>query len=102
MERLISKDTELKIILVICGIIWVGVFVKMILDMAEGISSIALVGGAVVDILEGRKPKDYECVGTMYEYMLGLVLSHESKTAKTFKKGCHMGTILRDYRRNSK
>ena len=32
MERLISKDTELKIILVICGIIWVGVFVKMILD----------------------------------------------------------------------
>jgi small neutral amino acid transporter SnatA (MarC family) len=32
MERLISKDTELKIILVICGIIWVSIIVKMILD----------------------------------------------------------------------
>ena len=32
MKRLISKDTELKILLVICGVIWVGCILRMIID----------------------------------------------------------------------
>lgn len=62
-------------------------FVKMITEISEGISSVILIGGSVIDILEGRKPKDYDCVGTLYENKLGLEYSHETKSAKTFKKG---------------
>lgn len=62
-------------------------FIKMVTEITEGISSIALTGGAVIDILERRKPKDYDCVGTLYESKLGLEYSHETKSAKTFKKG---------------
>lgn len=62
-------------------------FVKMIMEITEGIHSITLTGGAVIDILEGRKPKDYDCVGSLYENKLRLEYSHETKSAKTFKKG---------------
>lgn len=62
-------------------------FIKMVMEIREEVSSICLTGGAVIDILEGRKPKDYDCVGTLYENKLGLEYSHETKSAKTFKKG---------------
>lgn len=63
-------------------------FVKLILEVT-GISSINLIGGAVTDILEGRKPKDYDTVGGLdiYKDKLGLEFQYETKTAKTFKKG---------------
>lgn len=62
--------------------------VKLILE-TTGISSINLIGGAVTDILEGRKPKDYDTIGglDLYKDKLGLEFQYETKTAKTFKKG---------------
>ncbi len=62
-------------------------FIKMVAEVTEVKSSIILIGGAIIDILEGRKPKDYDCVGVLYENNLGLEYSHETKSAKTFKKG---------------
>jgi hypothetical protein len=43
----------------------------------------------VVDIIEGSIPKDYDLSYISQECIvkLGLVYSHETKTAKTFKKG---------------
>jgi hypothetical protein len=53
--------------------------------------SLKLIGGAVLDILEGRRPKDYDIVGwdkTFVEKLkeLGFKYQYDSKTAKTFKK----------------
>lgn len=52
-------------------------------------SSNILVGGAIIDILEGRKPKDFDLIGgnakTLIKY--GFVLQHETSTASTFRKG---------------
>lgn len=69
------------------GLFMADPFVKMIVEEIECISSITLIGGAVIDILEGRKVKDYDCIGTLYENKLGLEYSHETKSAKTFRKG---------------
>ena len=62
--------------------------IKMILE-TEKLSTVRLVGGAIIDILEGRKPKDYDfeanCAPNTQE--MGLEYQYETKTAKTFKKG---------------
>lgn len=58
------------------------------LVLALDVSNIKLVGGAVVDILEGRKPKDYDFFSlTLTEATkLGFKYSHDSKTATTYLK----------------
>jgi len=63
-------------------------FIKMILESGD-YTSVNLVGGAVIDILEKRKPKDYDLVGYISDTLiknLGLIYQYETKTAKTFKK----------------
>jgi hypothetical protein len=63
-------------------------FIKLVLETI-GISSINLIGGAVIDILEGRTPKDYDTIGglDLYKNKLGLEFQYETKTAKTYKTG---------------
>lgn len=58
------------------------------------ISSVFLVGGAVVDILEGRVPKDYDLIAPYSTIDAinslttnGFIFKFETATAKTFKKG---------------
>ncbi len=60
--------------------------VKLILE-TEGMGSVELIGGAVIDILEGRKPKDYDFKPgyTPTTEKLELEYLYETKTAKTFK-----------------
>lgn len=60
--------------------------VKLIID--SGLSSIRLVGGAVLDILSGKIPKDYDFLGTTEEqvFKLGFKYSHDTKTATTYIK----------------
>ena len=63
-------------------------FVKAVLELSEH-SSIQLVGGSVIDILEKRKPKDYDLIGYVSSTLLkdlGLVYQYETKTAKTYRK----------------
>jgi len=62
--------------------------IKLILE-TEGLTSIALVGGAVIDILENRVPKDYDFNLNSFPNVekLDLEYQYETKTAKTFKKG---------------
>ena len=50
------------------------------------VSNIELVGGAVVDILEGRKVKDYDFLNFSSHdaKKLGFKYSHDSKTATTY------------------
>jgi len=63
-------------------------FVKAVLELDEN-SSIQLIGGAVIDILEKRKPKDYDLIGYVSSTLLkdlGLVYQYETKTAKTYRK----------------
>lgn len=64
-------------------------FVKAVLEL-EDYQAVSLVGGAVIDILESRKPKDYDLMGYVSDTLiksLGLIYQYETKTAKTFKKG---------------
>lgn len=63
-------------------------FVKLILHHGKT-TPINIVGGAVIDILEGRKPKDYDLINTATENLkeLGFVFSHSSRTADTYIKG---------------
>lgn len=60
--------------------------ISLVLEL--DVSNIKLVGGAVVDILEGRKPKDYDFFSlTLTEATkLGFKYSHDSKTATTYLK----------------
>ena len=63
-------------------------FVKAVLELDEN-SSIQLIGGAVIDILEKRKPKDYDLIGYVSSTLLkdlGLMYQYETKTAKTYRK----------------
>lgn len=51
-----------------------------------------LVGGAVVDLLEGRKPKDYDIIGGGDKFKsvleeLGYAWKYETKTSSTYVKG---------------
>lgn len=58
-----------------------------------------LVGGAVVDIIEGRTPKDYDFIGFETRanklYEAGFNFVGETKTAKTFEKDGHTIQILK-------
>ena len=58
------------------------------LALEKDITNIKLVGGAVVDILEKRKPKDYDFYTLNSEEAdkLGFKYSHDSKTATTYVK----------------
>jgi len=61
--------------------------IKLILEQKEPLGHITLVGGAVIDILEGRIPKDYDLTnidGRAKKY-LNLEYSHDTKTATTYK-----------------
>ena len=63
-------------------------FIKTVLALDEN-SSIQLIGGPVIDILEKRKPKDYDLIGYVSSTLLkdlGLVYQYETKTAKTYRK----------------
>lgn len=62
--------------------------IKLLLESSSP-SSIILIGGAVIDILEGRKPKDYDFQLNYFPDVdkFGLEYQYETKTAKTFKKG---------------
>lgn len=58
-----------------------------------------LIGGAVIDILEGRKPKDYDFIGggTLFTDKLlanGFKFECKTKTATTYKKGKTIIQIL--------
>lgn len=60
-----------------------------------------LVGGAILDILEGREPKDYDFLNDAEPALrttlklLGYKYSHESKTAITYNKGSVIVQILK-------
>ena len=62
--------------------------IKVILE-TEGINATKLVGGAVIDILSKRVPKDYDFEVNYFPKVdkLNLEYQYETKTAKTFKKG---------------
>lgn len=54
-------------------------------------STLDLVGGAVIDLLEGRKPKDYDFIGGGNAFKkvleeLGYKWAYETKTSSTYKK----------------
>lgn len=61
--------------------------IKLILE--NNLNNLKLVGGAVIDILEGRKVKDYDFLAmTDTEVLkLGFKYSHDTKTATTYIKG---------------
>jgi hypothetical protein len=66
-------------------------FIKVIKDKYK-YNNIELVGGAVIDILENRIPKDYDVVGfNVSEFKklkdLGFEFKYDSKTATTFYFG---------------
>jgi hypothetical protein len=55
-----------------------------------GTQNVILTGGAIVDILDGRNPKDYDFIGvnTLHQQKFvdaGYVLYSDTRTAKTFK-----------------
>jgi hypothetical protein len=62
--------------------------IKLLLE-TEGISTVKLIGGAVLDILQGKTPKDYDFLLNYFPdpTKFGLDYQFETKTAKTFKKG---------------
>lgn len=62
--------------------------IKLLLE-TEGLTTVKLIGGAVLDILQKRKPKDYDFI---FQYFpnpkkFEVEYQYETKTAKTFKKG---------------
>lgn len=59
------------------------------LALEQNITSVKLVGGAVIDILENRKPKDYDffSLSLSEANKLGFTYSHDTKTATTYVKG---------------
>jgi hypothetical protein len=62
--------------------------IKLLLE-TEGISTVKLIGGAVLDILQGKTPKDYDfALGYFPDpKKFEMDYQYETKTAKTFKKG---------------
>jgi len=60
--------------------------IKLILE--SNLNNLKLVGGAVIDILENRKVKDYDFLAmTELEVLkLGFKYSHDTKTATTYTK----------------
>jgi hypothetical protein len=58
------------------------------LALEQNVININLVGGAVIDILEGRKVKDYDFFNltSVGAEKLGFKYSHDSKTATTYIK----------------
>lgn len=60
--------------------------VKLIVE--NNISNIKLVGGAVLDILNGKTPKDYDFLSITEAQILklGFKYSHDTKTATTYIK----------------
>lgn len=68
-------------------------------------TTLKLTGGAVTDIMDGRKPKDYDFVGwtdKTVERLLdgGFIFVSETKTAKTFKKGYIVVQLLHTFIEN--
>lgn len=64
-------------------------------------SNVLLVGGAVIDIIEDRKPKDYDIIGVSDMKMKllqesGFKFQYDSKTATTFKKGDIIVQVLKN------
>lgn len=59
------------------------------LALEQNVRSVNLVGGAVIDIIEGRKVKDYDFLNFSPHdaKKLGFKYSHDSKTATTYIKG---------------
>ncbi len=54
--------------------------------------NIFLIGGAIVDLIENREPKDYDIMGvsdSQVKHLLkaGYEFQYDSRTSKTFKKG---------------
>ena len=70
-------------------------FIKKQWEEAKHCDSLFLTGGAVIDLLEGRKPKDYDFVNNSYNVdeivqkgvKLGLTFKYTSATAVTFSWG---------------
>lgn len=64
-------------------------------------TDLKLVGGAVVDLLDGKKPKDYDFTNTSSTYFfkalkeLGYIWQYETKTASTYKKENSVVQILK-------
>lgn len=63
-------------------------------------SEVILVGGAVVDLIDSRKPKDYDLLTSADGFVKGLISEgfkycHESKTARTYSKGSLTVQILK-------
>jgi hypothetical protein len=64
-------------------------FIQALKEFKKWGNTIELVGGAVIDILEDRTPKDYDFTGININDLpklseLGFVFSHDSKTAFSF------------------
>lgn len=77
-------------------------FVKKQWEEAKHCDSLFLTGGAVIDLLEGRKPKDYDFVISGYDVgrivkegaKLGLTFEYTSATAVTFSwRGCDIQVL---------
>ncbi len=60
-----------------------------IAHVIESKANITLVGGAVSDILEGRRPKDYDVLNLFAPSIvkMGLDYQYDTKTATTYKYG---------------
>jgi hypothetical protein len=67
------------------------------LVLENNITSVKLVGGAVVDILEGRKVKDYDFMSltSLEAEKLGFKYSHDTKTATTYVKDDFIIQVLK-------
>lgn len=78
-------------------------FIKKQWEEAKYCDSLFLTGGAVIDLLEGRKPKDYDFVISGYDVdnivkkgvELGLTFEYTSATAVTFSWGGYDIQVLR-------
>lgn len=66
--------------------------VKILKEIFSSVYSVKLVGGAVIDILEGREPKDYDLIyfipSLHNKHLLnaGFEFQYETKTARTWTK----------------
>ena len=66
--------------------------IKILKDIFKKCNGIQLVGGAVIDILSGKEPKDYDLINyipSIYDRYLieaGFLFQYETKTARTWIK----------------
>lgn len=62
----------------------------------ERYSSTKLVGGAIIDILENRIPKDFDLINASKELLLnnGYIFKYSTKTAETYEKNGIVVQIL--------